>query len=657
LKVFPGLESPPSHITAFNADGIDGYLYIAESSGSLYRLPFETKDDDPPQLELIGCVDGGIASFYWSPDGECVILVTGKSTFVLLNRDLEPVKEMSLLDDAQTDHTLIHSVSVGWGSVETQFTRPGEKALQRHGQDLEESLVSLSISAALSSKEDDGQVRVSWRGDSSKFVVSHIHSQSRELRIYNRDAELLCVAEPMSGLEQSVAWRPSGNLIASTVGGSVVFFEPNGLRHGEFFLVYDKENSFYVRELAWNADSTILAIYLMRSQQHGTPLSLLQLWTMSNYHYDLKQTFPFYSEDGECSSFKWDVSDPTTLRYIRGKARFGCLRVVPEIWRQESKWQMQEAGNCSLVAVAHGSFLRLTPLMYSSVPPPMCAHELSLLSNESRAANSTVRHVALHPTHPLILILTSCSSLFLYHFDMTKRPFTTKLLCSLPLSTSIVLKQALWSSSSSLSFHVLATQYHMSDVLLCGSVDSTYSMSITEQIPLPSCIRILEVDTEPFLILVCPDGTLQHLSLSDHYHIQPFLPLPRLPCITPFVTPLTSHSVLSHSLNDRRLFLNGRLLVSGITSFLVHPSHFLIVTCIESSDQWIRFYHLKTLLASKEDSFTLHTDSRRRLEQGGSLVQVLADSACLVLQMPRGNLELVYPRPLVLLQVLDYLSK
>lgn len=42
------------------------------------------------------------------------------------------------------------------------------------------------------------------------------------------------------GLEESLAWRPSGNLIASTCllpnKHIVAFFEKNGLRHGEFNL-------------------------------------------------------------------------------------------------------------------------------------------------------------------------------------------------------------------------------------------------------------------------------------------------------------------------------------------------------------------------------------------------------------------------------------
>ena len=56
-------------------------------------------------------------------------------------------------------------------------------------------------------------------------------------------AELVFVCQ-VPGLEQSLAWRPAGNLIASTQRlphrHDVVFFERNGLRHGEFTLPFGR---------------------------------------------------------------------------------------------------------------------------------------------------------------------------------------------------------------------------------------------------------------------------------------------------------------------------------------------------------------------------------------------------------------------------------
>jgi hypothetical protein len=94
-----------------------------------------------------------------------------------------------------------------------------------------------------------------------------------------------------------LAWRPSGNLIASVQrfgssfegGGEgregkhdVVFFERNGLRHGEFELRETREKfeekeeggetrgwDYRVRDLSWNSDSTVLAVWLDRRGELG----------------------------------------------------------------------------------------------------------------------------------------------------------------------------------------------------------------------------------------------------------------------------------------------------------------------------------------------------------------------------------------------------
>ena len=114
----------------------------------------------------------------------------------------------------------------------------------------------------------------------------------RTIRIYNRDAVLQSTAESTSGLEHPLAWRPSGNFIATTqrffgpefgYGGGIgregrhdfVFFERNGLRRLEVDGQWaelpkaptkDTEGrltwGYKVVEMFWSSDSDILAILL-----------------------------------------------------------------------------------------------------------------------------------------------------------------------------------------------------------------------------------------------------------------------------------------------------------------------------------------------------------------------------------------------------------
>ncbi len=103
------------------------------------------------------------------------------------------------------------------------------------------------------------------------------------MRFYDRLGVLQTISEPVAGLEHTLCWRPSGNLIASTQrfgfeGGGVgktgrhdvVFFERNGLRHGEFSLreswteCNERQWGYSVKELTWSSDSNILAVWIER---------------------------------------------------------------------------------------------------------------------------------------------------------------------------------------------------------------------------------------------------------------------------------------------------------------------------------------------------------------------------------------------------------
>jgi elongator complex protein 1 len=183
-------------------------------------------------------------------------------------------------------HLLDAPINVGWGSKQTQFHGSLGKAAAQ--APLASSLSSVGISP-----DDDLLTRISWRGDGTQFVVSAVSLDTvttlrrRVLRIYNRDGVLQATAEAIPGLEHPLSWRPSGNLIVGAQrfgtfpgGGKgregrhdIVFFEKNGLRHGEFGLRHgtpgvgpteakDRKWGYKVKEICWSADSNVLLIWI-----------------------------------------------------------------------------------------------------------------------------------------------------------------------------------------------------------------------------------------------------------------------------------------------------------------------------------------------------------------------------------------------------------
>lgn len=188
-------------------------------------------------------------------------------------------------------------VNVGWGAQETQF----HGSIGKAGRDAVAGLPAASTLSqpgtslpppAVSTNFDDQTVRISWRGDGAYFVVSatfgvrQSNEQQRRLRFYSRTAVLQATSEPTLGMEGSLSWQPSGSIIATSALNSsqIIFFERNGLRRYEFSLKEERpEYDTVVRRLAWNADSTILAVHLERrgvADEHKR--HCVQLWRRNN---------------------------------------------------------------------------------------------------------------------------------------------------------------------------------------------------------------------------------------------------------------------------------------------------------------------------------------------------------------------------------------
>ena len=253
-------------------------------------------------VEIVGSVDAGISAADWSPDEELLAITTQADTLLLMSRDIENIASITI---SLEDVNVSSHVSVGWGKKETQFKGKRARALQ-------DPTVPETVDEGILSPLDDRSVTVSWRGDGAYFAISKVEEERRRMiRVYSREGQLDSVSEPVDGLEGPLSWRPSGNLIAGTRRSKdkieVVFFERNGLRHGQFDLRFTPEelgSSTAPLTLKWNADSTVLAVSYPNK---------VQLWTMSNYHYYLKQELTFPENAARTVTCSWHAEQPSTV--------------------------------------------------------------------------------------------------------------------------------------------------------------------------------------------------------------------------------------------------------------------------------------------------------------------------------------------------------
>lgn len=232
---------------------------------------------DGVHIEIVGSIDAGITAAQWSPDEELLVITTKADTVVLMSRSFDGIADvaMSVEDLKASKH-----VSVGWGKRETQFEGKGAKALI-------DPTIPRKVDQGLPSPQEDGRTTISWRGDGAYVAINSIVGDARRaIRVYTREGVLDSVSEPVDGLEGSLSWRPSGNLMAGIQRFSdhsdVVFFERNGLKHGQFTLRAPDTVDISSDQigLEWNADSTVLAVIYPTA---------VQLWTTGNYHWYLKQ--------------------------------------------------------------------------------------------------------------------------------------------------------------------------------------------------------------------------------------------------------------------------------------------------------------------------------------------------------------------------------
>lgn len=398
----------PSPLPDLPCDRVLSLQYFADNLTAILVLEggdiIIVREDPQPgedKIEILGSVDVGISAAAWSPDEELLAITTRANTLLYMTREFENVAEITLSPD---DLKLSRHVSVGWGKKETQFQGKRAKALR-------DPTMPEKVDEGKFSDFDDSRTTISWRGDGAFVAVNSVETGVRRvIRVYSREGTLDSVSEPVDGLEGALSWRPSGNLIAGIQRLDdridVVFFERNGLRHGQFTLRLSEEerqtwaSDIYVN---WNIDSTVLAVYFK---------DRVQLWTMGNYHYYLKQEIALV---GEGKKFiRWHQEK--ALRLIAASSN---LLMDGEWVSDVAHGSTTSPDDYGAVGVIDGRILKLTPLRLSGVPPPMAHCEINVDSN--------IVDVAFSHSGARIAVLTT-DSFSIFSWSMKTRPVPSPLL-------------------------------------------------------------------------------------------------------------------------------------------------------------------------------------------------------------------------------------
>ncbi|XP_072716665.1 elongator complex protein 1 isoform X2 [Ciconia boyciana] len=590
---------------------------VATAAGDILLCNLSTK-----QVECVGSVDSGLSTMSWSPDQELVLLATGQQTLIMMTRDFEPITEKQIHQDEFGEGKF---VALGWGKKETQF----------HGSEGKQAAHRKQTEVSPTSAWDDSRPRVTWRGDGQFVAVSAVcpETGARKVRVWNRELVLQSTSEPISGLEQALSWKPSGNLIASTQEKpnrhDVVFLEKNGLLHGEFTLPFQK-GQVKVNELLWNADSTILAIWLEDLKvENSKPNSYVQLWTTGNYHWYLKQSLHFGSlEENQLVSLLWDRESPYRLHVLCQGWHY-----LSYDWHWTTDHGMGESSqHMANVAVIDGDKVLVTAFQHAVVPPPMCTYELQL--------QQAVNQVAFH-TDPKrsgdMAVLDADNKISVYRYGQST------------MNDPTVRFGAVGGNGfkAAVQTPYLDKTYRLS-VPVDGEVISLCTNPVTKTVALQLAHRqILKYLWEASTPVLEPWRTSNGSAVQFPY-----------PCMQTSITRINGEEVIL-GLTDRcRFFVNDTEVASNITSFATY-NEFLLVTTNSHTCQCfcLKNITVKALQAGLSSAAAPNRETLRKVERGSRIITIVPQDTKVVLQMPRGNLETVHHRALVLAQIQKWLDR
>ncbi|RBR06084.1 uncharacterized protein FIESC28_11195 [Fusarium coffeatum] len=616
----------PSPTPDLSVDKVVSLQYLSGSATTCIVLEggdiITVQEDDfsgqDAHIEIVGSIDAGIAAARWSPDEELLIIVTKENNVIFMGSSFDPVAEITMTVE---DLNASKHVSVGWGKKETQFQGRGAKAMR-------DPTIPEKVDEGVPSPQEDGATTISWRGDGAYVAINSVQEGSRRvIRVYSREGELDSASEPVDGFESALSWRPAGNLMAGIQRFSnridVVFFERNGLRHGEFTLRSPSGpvDAHEKIRLEWNSDSTVLAVIFK---------DMIQLWTVGNYHWYLKQEMPI---EANSTCLSWHPE-----KALRFAAASTSNVVVAEHIFYTARGSCLPPHDNGAIAVIDGETVKLTPFRTVNVPPPMSMFDITVAS--------AVVDVTFGRDN------TSFAILHRKGIDVYAWPVKNGRSIKPQFSKKITFDEMASPGYNALlriaavadAFHYFSFEEEKGFVQRSVQVSGEGEASLADINSKENLVATASYQDDNFFTGYGQDNSGKLFQISDSGN--DILPVQFQTQLPWFEISKVDKEIVAFGLSrNGHIYANSRLLAKNCTSFVATPSHLIFTT----NNHLVKFVHLSADVNELEvPADDPETDERcRSVERGSRLVTAIPSNMSIVLQMPRGNLETVFPRAMV----------
>jgi elongator complex protein 1 len=311
------------------------------------------------------------------------------------------------------------------------------------------------------------------------------------------------------------------------------------------------------------------------------------------------------------------------------------------------------------VAVVDGKSLLMTPFRTQNTPPPMASYTIAL--------PATPIHVAMSDITDSLSVLYRNGLVQVW--DLNTRVPDRKG-SKLRGGGKVAEPKLAWEQSAQMDGLVgmsLAIGQEGQVAVLASGASKTQIFTLTNG----QEIAVQEADANVERVLFSSDGRLLSLNKAGAFRIgvywfwiqdsadttakDPDSEAQLCPNAQSVSISQRSELIFALSSNGKLLFaplslpdlIDATPLASAVTSFTLTPE-FLIYTTTAQNSHYAPMSVLRRLALGEDVSSAEQEWETRRIERGALAVAACPSSMSLVLQMPRGNLETVYPRPLVL---------
>jgi elongator complex protein 1 len=637
-------------------------LVVLSKSGAILSISL-----DGESKEMIGCFDYGIQCAAWSADSEILALVTyqmdddGKIPVIMtMNSQFEILSELPL-----PHHDLEQSISLCWNKK------------------TDNQLIAVSSHDIA---DDTRKIRIFEAGSLENIAISRTEDGS---------------GKTISNLlgDSNIAWAGpnTSNLLACVQkkgrkGRNIVFLEPNCLQHGGFRLE-NRNDHEEVEHMSWNADSDLFAITLVGNAD-GRVCCKVQFYYRNNYHWYLKYEEQFQPGQ-KVTHLLFDESKSCDVSIA---IQHGSNNISRD-WKQyRFAWDTATTSQQGTSAVIDGVHLNLTDFQRNMIPPPMfekrisfehsiigISHVPSYLSMNGTAAVN----ILVYLNNNVIAFCDSRKAIFDGGKSNKLSVVGTVHLASV-LQPGCFIRQCLVVDLNALGdktyVRVLAVKCRdaFKDELICFTVVLNEELGThTEIIDSESIVvegKVLRQvnwsNVDGTNILSLQGSALVELTNGNLFIFKSDLGnkfCSLVPCESessllepcPWISGLaTDEKKLIVGMSDRsRLYFGERQLCDAVSSFVLSPAHGFLSYVTLGSRSILRFLPLLVMkdydpLMGSEENLDVFSEGyeSRTVERGSSIVAILPNQPSVILQLPRGNLEGVYPRALVLPYVMTLIN-